>query len=135
MSPQTPVVYANTISTIKMVIKKANFYGFDHQVTSHNPPLWFSRTLLCSALPSPLYGLFVSVIRVAHRRKQRLFSTWCAKLVLEMSKLSKLSKWRLHVHYPRNHLHTGGRDPVMFQGEGTPKGGQCTTWCGVVKTM
>lgn len=28
----TPVVYANTISTIKMVVKKANYYGFDKQV-------------------------------------------------------------------------------------------------------
>ncbi|CAM9683036.1 unnamed protein product [Scytosiphon promiscuus] len=28
----TPVVYANTISTIKMVIKKASSYGFDQQV-------------------------------------------------------------------------------------------------------
>ena len=29
---QTPVVYANTISTIKMVVKKAAYYGFDKQV-------------------------------------------------------------------------------------------------------
>ncbi|CAM9696386.1 unnamed protein product [Ascophyllum nodosum] len=28
----TPVVYANTISTIKMIVKRSNFYGFDKQV-------------------------------------------------------------------------------------------------------
>ncbi|CAM9307118.1 unnamed protein product, partial [Ectocarpus fasciculatus] len=32
----TPVVYANTISTIKMVIKKAGFYGFDKQVVDQD---------------------------------------------------------------------------------------------------
>lgn len=32
----TPVVYANTISTIKMVIKKANYYGLDNQVADQD---------------------------------------------------------------------------------------------------
>lgn len=34
------MVYANTISTIKMVIKKANFYGFDKQVGPFPGPCW-----------------------------------------------------------------------------------------------
>lgn len=35
LKKKTPVVYANTISTIKMVVKKANFYGFEKQVRQH----------------------------------------------------------------------------------------------------